>query len=81
VKRLHEIEEKILYLKKQKTVTPKIHAEISNYLRELWGPLAGWAQAIVFSTKINTKLKSTEKRKYENSENQNLIEAKNCKEM
>lgn len=69
------------HLKKQKTVTPKIHAEVSNYLRELWGPLAGWAQAVIFSTKINTKLQSTGKRKYKNSENQNLIEAKICKKM
>ncbi|XP_012222496.1 N-glycosylase/DNA lyase [Linepithema humile] len=69
------------HLKKQKTVTPKIHAEVSNYLRELWGPLAGWAQAIVFSAKINTKPKSTGKRKCENSKNQNLIEAKIRKEV
>lgn len=54
------------HLRKQKTVTPKIHTEISNYLRQLWGPLAGWAQAIVFSAKINTKSKSNGKRKHEN---------------
>ncbi|XP_033202753.1 8-oxoguanine DNA glycosylase [Bombus vancouverensis nearcticus] len=41
------------HLKQYKTVTPKIHEEISNYLRELWGPLAGWAQALVFCAKIN----------------------------
>lgn len=69
------------HLRKQKIITPKIHAEISNYLRELWGPLAGWAQAIVFSKKINNKLKLIKKRKYKNSENQNLIEAKIRKEM
>lgn len=51
------------HLRKQKTVTPKIHTEVSNYLRELWGPLAGWAQAIVFSAKINTKSKLIGKRK------------------
>lgn len=60
------------HLKKQKTVTPKIHTEVSNYLRELWGPLAGWAQAIVFSTKINIKSKSIEKQKRKNSDNKNL---------
>ncbi|EZA53857.1 N-glycosylase/DNA lyase [Ooceraea biroi] len=65
-------------LKKQKTVTPKIHAEVGNHLRELWGPLAGWAQAIVFSTKINTKSKinikskSTGTQKRKNSEDENL---------
>lgn len=44
------------HLKGQKTVTPKIHTEISEHLRNLWGPLAGWAQAIVFSVKINKSL-------------------------
>ena len=47
------------HLKKQNSVTPKIHEEISSYLRQLWGPLAGWAQAIVFCVKIN----STDNRK------------------
>lgn len=55
-------------LKKQKTVTPKIHSEVGEHLRELWGPLAGWAQAIVFSTKINAKPKSTGTRKRGKSE-------------
>lgn len=41
------------HLRQQKSVTPKIHAEISHHLRELWGPFAGWAQAIVFCAKIN----------------------------
>ncbi|XP_012527407.1 N-glycosylase/DNA lyase isoform X2 [Monomorium pharaonis] len=63
------------HLKKQKTVTPKIHTEVSNYLRELWGPLAGWAQAIVFSTKINIKSKLNGKQKHKN-DNENLIQAK-----
>ena len=44
----------IPHLSKQKTVTPKIHHEVSSYLRELWGPLAGWAQAVVFCVKINS---------------------------
>lgn len=52
------------HLKEQKTVTPKIHTEINAYLRELWGPLAGWAQAIIFSTKINVKSESNGKRKH-----------------
>lgn len=64
------------HLKKQKTVTPKIHTEVSNYLRELWGPLAGWAQAIVFSTKINIKSESIGKQKRKNGANKNLVQAK-----
>ncbi|GAB1868060.1 DNA-(apurinic or apyrimidinic site) lyase [Camponotus japonicus] len=67
------------HLRKQKTVTPKIHAEVSNYLGELWGPLAGWAQAIVFSAKINIKNqpKLIGKRK---RENENLVQTKVLKE-
>lgn len=64
------------HLKKQKTVTPKIHTEVSNYLRELWGPLAGWAQAIIFSTKVNDKSKSIEKQKRKNNDNENLTRTK-----
>ncbi|XP_031774389.1 N-glycosylase/DNA lyase [Apis florea] len=47
------------HLKQYKTVTPKIHEEVSNYLRELWGPLAGWAQALVFCAKINDIVTTT----------------------
>ncbi|XP_050446436.1 N-glycosylase/DNA lyase [Cataglyphis hispanica] len=65
------------YLRKQKTVTPKIHTEVSNYLRGLWGPLAGWAQAIVFSAKINSKSKLIGKRK---RGNENFIQAKVLKD-
>ncbi|XP_076637935.1 8-oxoguanine DNA glycosylase [Colletes latitarsis] len=52
------------HLGQHKTVTPKIHAEVSSHLRELWGPLAGWAQAVVFCAKINdATVTSTQKRK------------------
>lgn len=53
------------YLNNHKTVTPKIHQEVSTHLRQLWGPLAGWAQAIVFCSKIgaNGKTKSSKKQK------------------
>ncbi|KAL0104246.1 hypothetical protein PUN28_017163 [Cardiocondyla obscurior] len=67
------------HLKKQKTVTPKIHTEVSNYLRELWGPLAGWAQAIVFSTKINIKSKPIEKKKRKNNDDETVKQAKRSK--
>lgn len=33
-------------LKKQKTVTDKIYNEIGDYFRNLYGPLAGWAQTV-----------------------------------
>ncbi|XP_012254909.2 N-glycosylase/DNA lyase [Athalia rosae] len=41
------------HLETQKTVTPKIHNEVSTFLRELWGPFAGWAQTVVFCAKLN----------------------------
>lgn len=56
------------HLKKQKTVSSKTHIEINNYLRELWGPLAGWAQAIIFSMKINIKPVSISKQKRKNND-------------
>ena len=56
------------HLEKQKTVTPRIHEEVSNYLRELWGPLAGWAQAVVFCAKINGTLTTKKKQKSEHTE-------------
>ncbi|XP_047368248.1 N-glycosylase/DNA lyase [Vespa velutina] len=57
------------HLGKQKTVTPKIHEEISTHLRELWGPLAGWAQAILFCAKIADNAKNTLNKKRSNTRN------------
>ena len=54
------------HLKKQNSVTPKIHREVSEHLRKLWGPFAGWAQAIVFCAKINNN-QSRNGRKRSNS--------------
>ncbi|XP_026674308.1 N-glycosylase/DNA lyase isoform X2 [Ceratina calcarata] len=49
------------HLERQKTVTPRIHKQVGDHLRELWGPLAGWAQAIVFCAKINASAESSVK--------------------
>ncbi|XP_033328157.1 8-oxoguanine DNA glycosylase [Megalopta genalis] len=38
------------HLRQQKSVS---NEEVGNHLRKLWGPLAGWAQAVVFCAKIN----------------------------
>ncbi|XP_053948700.1 N-glycosylase/DNA lyase [Anastrepha ludens] len=35
-------------LAKVKTVTPRIYEEIANHLRTVYGPYAGWAQAVLF---------------------------------
>ncbi|XP_015524833.1 N-glycosylase/DNA lyase [Neodiprion lecontei] len=50
-------------LETQKTVTPKIHNEVSTFLRNLWGPLAGWAQAVVFCAKLNNNDLALSKKK------------------
>ncbi|XP_043273488.1 N-glycosylase/DNA lyase [Venturia canescens] len=55
------------HLKNQKTVTPKIHEQVSTYLRKLWGPHAGWAQTIVFCSKIGANEKKTVRRKQKNA--------------
>ncbi|XP_030083985.1 N-glycosylase/DNA lyase isoform X2 [Serinus canaria] len=31
-----------------KSLTPRAYQEIGNFFRELWGPRAGWAQAVLF---------------------------------
>lgn len=33
---------------KSKTVTPKMYSEIGDKFREIYGPLAGWAQTVIF---------------------------------
>ncbi|XP_078035515.1 8-oxoguanine DNA glycosylase [Augochlora pura] len=38
------------HLRQQKSIS---NEEVANHLRKLWGPLAGWAQAVVFCAKIN----------------------------
>ncbi|XP_050331309.1 N-glycosylase/DNA lyase [Bactrocera neohumeralis] len=55
-----------------KTVTPRIYEEIANHLRNIYGPYAGWAQAVLFcadlqqfqTTKESAK-KPTDKEKSE----------------
>ncbi|CAD6215819.1 GSCOCG00000633001-RA-CDS [Cotesia congregata] len=41
-------------LKEVSSVTPTMYQEISRHLRSKWGPLAGWAQAVVFCTRIKS---------------------------
>lgn len=57
------------HLESRKTVTPKIHNEVGTFLRELWGPLAGWAQAVVFCAKLNNNDASSKKKKRASNEN------------
>ncbi|KAK0149629.1 N-glycosylase/DNA lyase [Merluccius polli] len=32
----------------QKTLTDKVHRDIGDFFRQLWGPYAGWAQSVLF---------------------------------
>lgn len=32
----------------QKTITDKLHRELGDFFRKLWGPYAGWAQSVLF---------------------------------
>ncbi|XP_028309570.1 N-glycosylase/DNA lyase isoform X1 [Gouania willdenowi] len=34
--------------KEQKTITDKLHKDIGDFFRELWGPYAGWAHSVLF---------------------------------
>ncbi|KZC06316.1 N-glycosylase/DNA lyase [Dufourea novaeangliae] len=65
------------HLKKEKKVN---HKEIGNYLCELWGPYAGWAQAVVFCAKINTNGGTTTapKTKRKGNEKKIVTRKKNC---
>ena len=36
------------HLSSKKTVTDKSYNEISEFFRNLYGPLAGWAQTVIF---------------------------------
>lgn len=67
------------HLSTQKTVTPKIHNEINSYLRELWGPLAGWAQTIIFCVKINSSEGKNKKPQRKNSTDQKKVTTKKSK--
>ncbi|XP_073979568.1 8-oxoguanine DNA glycosylase isoform X3 [Rhodnius prolixus] len=42
------------HLNKVKSVTPKIYDEIGDHFRKLYGPLAGWAHAVLFCADLNT---------------------------
>lgn len=44
-----------------KSVTPKLYAEIGDTFRNVYGPLAGWAQTVLFCADLTMfKEKSTE---------------------
>lgn len=40
---------------KHLTLTPRVYLDISNRFRELFGPMAGWAQSVLFATELNSR--------------------------
>ncbi|KAM9350533.1 N-glycosylase/DNA lyase [Symphorus nematophorus] len=58
----------------QKSITDKLHRDIGDFFRKLWGPYAGWAQSVLFCADLKKfqKLKETphlkEPKKEENVE-------------
>ncbi|XP_035759710.1 N-glycosylase/DNA lyase [Egretta garzetta] len=36
-----------------RSLTPRAHQEIGDFFRGLWGPHAGWAQAVLFCADIH----------------------------
>lgn len=36
----------------QKSLTDKLHRDIGDFFRELWGPYAGWAQSVLFCSDL-----------------------------
>ncbi|KAG7228221.1 hypothetical protein INR49_013384 [Caranx melampygus] len=45
----------------QKSLTDKLHREIGDFFRKLWGPYAGWAQSVLFCADLKKfqRLKDT----------------------
>ncbi|KAK6303765.1 hypothetical protein J4Q44_G00262190 [Coregonus suidteri] len=54
----------------QKSLTDKVHREIGDFFRHLWGPYAGWAHSVLFCADLKKfqKLKETPSLKQEEEE-------------
>ncbi|XP_029994908.1 N-glycosylase/DNA lyase [Sphaeramia orbicularis] len=60
----------------QKTITDKLHRDIGDFFRKMWGPYAGWAQSVLFCADLkkfqNLKqapdLKQPKKEEYDEGE-------------
>ncbi|XP_044208327.1 N-glycosylase/DNA lyase [Thunnus albacares] len=69
----------------QKTITDKLHKDIGDFFRKLWGPYAGWAQSVLFCADLKKfqKLKETlhlkKPKKEEDSEEERMVACKKTK--
>ncbi|XP_034962785.1 N-glycosylase/DNA lyase [Zootoca vivipara] len=43
-----------------RSVTERVHREIGNFFRSLWGPYAGWAQAVLFCADLRKYQESSD---------------------
>lgn len=64
----------------QKTLTDKVHRDIGDFFRKLWGPYAGWAQSVLFCADLKKfqKLKEVASVKLEDDE-KDVLPAKKAK--
>ncbi|XP_070695606.1 N-glycosylase/DNA lyase [Pempheris klunzingeri] len=70
---------------RQKSITDKLHRDIGDFFRKLWGPYAGWAQSVLFCADLKKfqKLKEIphvkQPRKEENGEEDTGVACKKTK--
>ncbi|KAL2101990.1 hypothetical protein ACEWY4_003751 [Coilia grayii] len=62
----------------QKTLTDKVHREIGDFFRQLWGPYAGWAHSVLFCADLKKfqKLKEqvdVQKKKIKSEEGDQVV--------
>ncbi|XP_019906990.2 N-glycosylase/DNA lyase isoform X1 [Esox lucius] len=60
----------------QKSLTDKVHREIGDFFRQLWGPYAGWAHSVLFCADLKKfqKLKETASLKQEEVKHEIKVE-------
>ncbi|XP_077409070.1 N-glycosylase/DNA lyase isoform X2 [Vanacampus margaritifer] len=63
-----------------KSITEKLHKDIGEFFRNLWGPYAGWAQSVLFCADLKKfqKFKETPhlKREKEDSDSESVVTCK-----
>ncbi|XP_044067858.1 N-glycosylase/DNA lyase [Siniperca chuatsi] len=69
----------------QKSITDKLHRDIGDFFRKLWGPYAGWAQSVLFCAdlkkfqKLKDMLHLKQPQKEENGEEETSVACKKMK--
>lgn len=66
----------------QKTLTEKVHRDIGDFFRKLWGPYAGWAHSVLFCADLKKfqNLKEMTSSKQPKKEEEEELEGK-CKKL